>query len=85
MINLDEKQSEGMHLVSLFIGKHKAVYIDSFGIGNIPKNILSKIKDKLVTHNMFDKKQVLLVLLLLVSLLFKVRFRSQKCLKNYIP
>ena len=62
VINLDEKQSKEMRWISLFIGKHKAVYIASFEIENIPKEILSKIKDKYVTHNMFDKKQVLLVI-----------------------
>ena len=29
-LNLDEKQSKGTHWVSLFIGRHTAVYFDSF-------------------------------------------------------
>ena len=32
MINLDYKQSERAHLVSLFIGKNTAVFFDCFGI-----------------------------------------------------
>ena len=30
-----------------------AVYVDSFGIEYIPQEVLNKIKDKSVTHNIF--------------------------------
>ena len=53
VINLDGKQSKGMHWVLLFIGRNMAVYFDSFGIEYSPQEILSKIKDKLVTDNIF--------------------------------
>ena len=58
-INFDNKQSKGMHWVSLFIDRHTAEYFDSFGIEYIPgieyilQEILSKIKDKSITHNIF--------------------------------
>ena len=39
---------------------------------------------KRIIHTV-DKKQVLLVLPLLGSLSFEIRFRLQKCFKNYIP
>ena len=32
VINLDDKQSKGKHWVLLFISRHMAVYLDSFGI-----------------------------------------------------
>ena len=33
--------------------RNTAVYFDSFGIEYIPQEVLNKIKDKLITHNMF--------------------------------
>ena len=39
--------------VSLFIDKNMAVYFDSFGIEYIPQEVLSKIKDKSITQNIF--------------------------------
>ena len=37
----------------LFINKNTAVYFDSFGIEYIPREVLSKIKDKSITQNIF--------------------------------
>ena len=53
VINIDDKNSEGTHWVSLFIDKNIAIYFDSFGIKYIPKEVLNKIKDKSFTHNIF--------------------------------
>ena len=53
VIDLDDKNSKGTHWVSLFTDKNTAVYFDSFGIEYIPKEVLSKIKDKSITHNIF--------------------------------
>ena len=53
MINLDDKQSKGTHWVSLFIDKNTALYFDSFGIEYIPQEVLNKIRDKFITHNIF--------------------------------
>ena len=52
-MNLDDKNSKGTHWLSLFIDKKTAVYFDSFGIEYIPQEVLNKIKDKSVTHNIF--------------------------------
>ena len=41
------------HQVSLFIDRNTAAYFDFFGIEYIPQEVLKKIKDKLVTHNIF--------------------------------
>ena len=46
-INLDK----GTQWVSLFIDRNGAVYFYSFGIQYIPQEVLSKIKDKSITHN----------------------------------
>ena len=48
-----DKNSKGTHWVLLFIDKNTAVYFDSFGIEYIPQEVLNKIKDKSVTHNIF--------------------------------
>ena len=62
VINLDDKKGKGTHWVSLFIDRNIAVYLVSFGIEYIPQKILSKIKDKSITHNIFriqDNESVL--------------------------
>ena len=53
MINLDDKKSKETHWVSLFIDRNTAVYFDSFGTEYIPQEVLNKIKDKSVIHNIF--------------------------------
>ena len=51
MINLDDKKRKGTHWVSLFIERNTAAYCHSFEIEYIPQEVLSKIKDKSITHN----------------------------------
>ena len=53
VINLDDKNSKGTHWVSLFINKNTAVYFDSFEIEYIPQEVLIKVNDKSITHNIF--------------------------------
>ena len=55
-LNLDDKNNKGTHWDSLFIEKKTpAVYFDLFRIRieNIPQEVLNKIKDKSITHNIF--------------------------------
>ena len=47
------KKSKGTHSVSLFIDRNTSVYFDSFGIEYISQEVLNKIKDKSITHNIF--------------------------------
>ena len=53
VINLDDKHSKGTNWLSLFIDRNTAVYFDTFGIEYIPQEVLSKVKDKSITHNIF--------------------------------
>ena len=53
VINLSNKKSKRTHLVFLYIDRNTAVYFDSFGIEFIPQEVLNKIRDKSITHNMF--------------------------------
>ena len=46
VINLDDKNSNGIHWVSLFIDRNTTGFFDSFGIQYIPQGVLNKIKDK---------------------------------------
>ena len=39
--------------MSLFIDKNTAVLFDSFGVKYIPEEVLSKMKDKVIAHNIF--------------------------------
>ena len=50
VIYLNDKSSEGIHWVSLFIDKNTAVYFDSFRIEHIFQEVLNKIKDKSFTQ-----------------------------------
>ena len=56
VINLDDNNSKGTYWVLLFIGGNIALYFDSFGIEYIPQEVLSKIKGKSVTCNIFRKQ-----------------------------
>ena len=53
VINLDGKKSQRTHWVTLFIDRNTSVYFDYFGIEYIPQEVLSKIKDKWITNNIF--------------------------------
>ena len=53
IINLDDESCKGTHFVALFIDRNFAGYFDSFGIEYIPQEILNKIKDKSIIHNIF--------------------------------
>ena len=39
--------------MSLFIDKNTAVFFDSFEVKYIPEEVLSKMKDKVIAHNIF--------------------------------
>ena len=53
VMNLDDENSKGTHWVSLFTDKNLAIYFDYFGIEYIPQEVLNKIRDISVTHNIF--------------------------------
>ena len=53
VINLNDKNSRGANWISLFIDRNLAVYFDSFGIEYIPKEVLRKVRDKSINHNIF--------------------------------
>ena len=40
-------------MVPLFIDRNTVVYSDFFGIEYVPQEVLSKIRDKSITHNIF--------------------------------
>ena len=61
VINLDDKQSKGTHRVLLFIDRNTVVYFNSFGIDYIPQKVLSKIKDKSITQNIFRNKIMIIL------------------------
>ena len=53
VINLDDKNSKATHWVSLFMDGNTVVYFVSFGIEFIFQEVLNKIKDKSIIHNIF--------------------------------
>ena len=53
MINLDDKQNEGLYLVSLFIDRNTVVYFDFFRVEYVPQEVLDNIKDKSISCNIF--------------------------------
>ena len=56
VINFHDKQSKGAHWVSLFIDPDTDVYFDPCEIEYIPQEVLSTIKDKSITRNIFRKQ-----------------------------
>ena len=53
VINLDNKKGKETYWVSLFIDRITAKYFASFGIEYIPQEVLNKIRDKWITHDIF--------------------------------
>ena len=53
MINLSDKKSKRVYWISLFIEGNLAVSFDSLEIEHISQEVLNKIKDKSITHNIF--------------------------------
>ena len=53
VINIDDKNSKGIHWVSLFIDKKTAVYFDSFRMESILLEVLNKIRDTSITYSLF--------------------------------
>ena len=47
------KKRKLTHWVSLFIDRNTAVYFDSFVIEHILQEVLNKIRDKPIAHNIF--------------------------------
>ena len=52
-INLDDKQSKRTQWISSIIERNTVVYFHSIGIEHNPQEVLSKIKGKSITHNIF--------------------------------
>ena len=53
VINLDEYENTGTHLIVLFIKTNEVIYFGSFGIGHIPKEINKFIGNKKIKANIF--------------------------------
>ena len=47
------KKSKVTNCVLLFNDRNTAVYFEYFGIEYIPQEVLNKIRDKSITHNVF--------------------------------
>ena len=47
------QKSKGTYWVSLLIDRNAAVYFDSFSNEYIPQGVLSKFKNKSITHDIF--------------------------------
>ena len=47
------KKSKGIHWDSFFIDRNLDVYFDYYGTEYIPQEVLNKIRDKSITHNIF--------------------------------
>ena len=53
MINLDDQKNKVTYWVSLCVDRKTGVHSDYFGIEYIPQEVLNKLKDKSITHNLF--------------------------------
>ena len=53
-VNHHEKECKKTDWVLLFIYINTAIYFDSFQIEYIPEDVLNKIRDKSITHNIIE-------------------------------
>ena len=53
VINLDEYTNIGTHWIALFVKPKYTVYVDSFGVEHIPKEINKFISNKKIKANIF--------------------------------
>ena len=53
VINLDECQSVGTNWIALHVNANNIAYFDSFGVGNIPKEIKQFIGNKSIITNIY--------------------------------
>ena len=69
--------------ISLFIDRNTAVYFDYFGIEYIPQEVLNKIKDKSITHNIFRKQDNGFIMCGYYCIAFIEYFLAGKTLLDY--
>ena len=53
IINLDEYESMGTHLIALYVNAKNVTYFDSFGVEDIPEEIRKLIGNKNITTNIY--------------------------------
>ena len=53
VINFDEYEDAGTHWIALYVKNKKIVYLDSFGVEHVPKEIIKFIKNKDIIANIF--------------------------------
>ena len=53
VINLDEYPDIGTHWLALYVNNKIAIYFDSFGVENIPKEIMKFIARKKIIRNVY--------------------------------
>ena len=53
MINLDELKSIGTHWVALSVNGNKTIYVGSFGVEHIPKEIKKCTENKNIIRNIY--------------------------------
>ena len=58
VINFDNKNKKWTHWVSLIIDINTALYLDSFRIEYIFLEVLNKIRDKSITHNILKIQDI---------------------------
>ena len=54
VINLDEYPDVGTHWIALFCNRNEIVYVDSFGVECVPKEIKKFIGNKNIKTNIFQ-------------------------------
>ena len=53
VINLDEYADVGTHWTALYVQNNEAIYLDSFGVEHVPKEIKRFIGNKIIKTNIF--------------------------------
>ena len=83
VIDFDDKKSKGEHCILLLIDKNTAAYFSSFGIEYIPQEVLNKIRNKSITHNIFITQDDESILYGFYCIIFIEYMLARKTLLDY--
>ena len=84
VIHFGDKQSKETHWVLLFIDRNTTIYLDTFGIEHIHHEVVNKIKDKSIAHNIFRIQDIDSIMCRFYCIAFIEHMPAEKSLLNYI-
>ena len=82
-INLDHSKNTGTHWLVIFVKKNEVIYVDSFGVEHIPKEIKKVIGNKNIKSNIFRIQDYNSIMCGYFCVLFIEYMLNNKTLTNF--